>query len=124
MACKIKIIGGNHDEGRTSIYAKHGLMEHNAGRHEYEFQDIWDDHLRTYNVSLGHYPMESNATAKSPMLYLCGHVHDKWTYQTFGSPEAFNINVNVGVDVWGMKPVSLETLIKGRDQYYMGLFNK
>lgn len=40
---------------------------------------------------------------------ICGHIHEKWkTRVTNGG----TLMVNVGVDVWGMKPVSLEEVEK------------
>lgn len=40
-------------------------------------------------------------------IYLCGHVHEKWKYYRAGS----SIVINVGVDVWDFKPVSLKEII-------------
>lgn len=34
---------------------------------------------------------------------LCGHVHDKW--------KVYQKNINVGIDVWGLKPVSMDTIV-------------
>lgn len=41
-------------------------------------------------------------------ILLCGHVHNVW--QTKISPNG-TLMVNCGVDVWGMKPVSLDQII-------------
>lgn len=41
-------------------------------------------------------------------ILLCGHVHEKW--QTRRSPKG-TLMINVGVDVHGMAPVSLEKII-------------
>ena len=41
-------------------------------------------------------------------LLLCGHVHEKW--QTRKSPKG-TLMINVGVDVHGFKPVSLDQII-------------
>jgi len=35
---------------------------------------------------------------------LCGHIHEKWKVK--------QKNINVGVDVWGFKPVSIEEIIE------------
>ncbi len=114
MAFKIKIISGNHDKGKTEIYDKHGLLEHTGGRHEYSLDGVV--------VSMGHYPVVNDAP--EPMIYLCGHVHEKWRFEQFGSPEKTNVNCNVGVDVWNMKPVHLDTIRDYRDGYYLNMFNK
>jgi calcineurin-like phosphoesterase family protein len=39
-------------------------------------------------------------------LILCGHVHDKWIMQHWNKIPM----INVGVDVWNYKPVSLSTI--------------
>lgn len=40
-------------------------------------------------------------------LLLCGHIHERW--KTKKSPKG-SLMINVGVDVWDMKPVSLEEI--------------
>jgi calcineurin-like phosphoesterase family protein len=40
-------------------------------------------------------------------VLLCGHVHEKW--KTKRSPLG-TLQINVGVDVWGMAPVSFDTI--------------
>jgi len=42
-------------------------------------------------------------------ILLCGHVHEKW--KTRRSPKG-TLMINVGVDVHGMAPVSLDSLVK------------
>lgn len=42
-------------------------------------------------------------------ILLCGHVHEKW--QTKRSPKG-TLMINVGVDVHGMKPVSLDEIVQ------------
>ncbi len=119
MPFKIKIIGGNHDKGRFDIYRKHGLLEHESGRHEYDINGT--------KVSMGHYPLEGGTP--EPKVYLCGHIHEKWRFESFGSADenlklTLNINCNVGVDVWDMKPVHLDTIIDYRDGFYLQYMSK
>lgn len=116
MPAKIKIIGGNHDKGRTEIYKKYGLLEHATGRHLYKIDGL--------SVSMGHYPMTEAEFASQDITHinLNGHVHSEWKFQSV-SPYSSNINCNVGVDVWP-KPVTLEEICKARAEYHTSLFNK
>ena len=50
---------------------------------------------------------------RRPAVALCGHVHDTWLVK-FDS-DAGVLNVNVGVDVWGYKPVSAAQIVKVLD---------
>lgn len=64
------------------------------------------------DVSLGHYPSyrkEAEGTFLPGDIHLCGHVHDKWKY--FIDKENQVLNINVGVDKWGFKPVSEDKLV-------------
>jgi len=43
---------------------------------------------------------------------LCGHVHDKWKFQWLENDKNSIPIINVGVDVWGFMPVSLQEILK------------
>jgi calcineurin-like phosphoesterase family protein len=64
------------------------------------------------DVSVSHYP-SNDERAKGTFLpgdiHLCGHVHNKWKY--FIDKENQVLNINVGIDVWGYRPVSEDKLI-------------
>lgn len=45
-------------------------------------------------------------------ILLCGHVHEKW--KTRVTPKG-TLMINVGVDVWGQKPVSIDEIAKLMD---------
>jgi len=127
MPFKIKIIAGNHDKGKTKIYADNGLLEHDGGRHDYNLSLFRDNHIHNQLVSMGHHPLVGGAP--EPKLYLCGHVHEKWQFESFGSVDkdlnaTFNINCNVGVDVWDMKPVHLDTIMDARDKFFLNMLSK
>ena len=113
---KIKILGGNHDKGKTKIYQKYGLLEHKSGRAIYDIDG--------QKVSMGHYPMTNDEIPKRGFLYLHGHVHDKFKFKTFGTFDNWHINCNVGVDVWNMKPTTLKQILKEREEFHINLFNK
>ena len=110
---RVTLLAGNHDDG------------HNC---EADCKSMVLDLNQNYrNVSVGHYPSTSpvikktwsgrtiftkhsvngyqgwNGTAQKPHIHLCGHVHDKWLLKYDAAKHV--LNVNVGVDVWGYKPV-------------------
>jgi calcineurin-like phosphoesterase family protein len=105
MPFKVKIIGGNHDRGRYNIYRKYGLLEFETGKAIYDIDG--------YKVRMGHYP-ETEALDPD-ILCLHGHVHDSFKFQFFNSGK--NVNVNVGVDVWNMKPVNLLTILEQKTEW-------
>jgi calcineurin-like phosphoesterase family protein len=57
---------------------------------------------RYENLVLSHYPPEDDSWRSMGELWLHGHVHGAYT--------RIGDAINVGVDVWGFTPVSLETL--------------
>ena len=50
-------------------------------------------------------------------IVLCGHVHEKWNRLDFIAEnskyeEVSVVQINVGVDVWNFRPITLEQIIK------------
>jgi len=89
----IILIKGNHDKKQS-------------------IKTIIDSIIIKYNgrrIYLTHYPELGNHL----MLTLAGHVHEKWKINyitnSHGKRVGFPI-VNVGVDVWDFKPISLEEI--------------
>lgn len=65
------------------------------------------------DVSLSHYPSydeRAKGTFLPGDIHLCGHIHNKWKY--FIDKENQVLNINVGIDVWGYRPVSEERLVE------------
>lgn len=67
-------------------------------------------------VNMSHLPYKGDSTddrythrrlEDDGKILLCGHVHEKW--QTKFTPLR-TLMVNVGVDVWNQKPISMDTL--------------
>jgi calcineurin-like phosphoesterase family protein len=90
------------------------------GNHEGHPKTIIDSLIIRYDghgIMLTHYPERATPL----MTTFCGHIHEKWVIQYHGiipiykdekpKSKGFPI-VNVGVDVWGFKPVDFETLNK------------
>lgn len=95
---KHHLVLGNHDEWKVQSYLKDAFLTvHSAFWFDYE--DI--------TFYLGHDPCMYTVLENIPNAYmLCGHVHKLFTYLL---PEKRVINV--GVDVWDYRPVSLTTLM-------------
>ena len=47
-------------------------------------------------------------------LILCGHVHEKWQFKKL---HAGSIVCNVGGDVWGFKPISINEILSEKAQW-------
>lgn len=67
----------------------------------------------------GVYMIHDPMAARSHGLCLCGHVHDAWDIKLPGEPmvrgqlvkKRHGLTVNVGVDIWDYKPISLDWLL-------------
>jgi len=109
---KIILIRGNHDSRKTdNLFDKViNKLELNIGK---------------YKCFLSHRPGEifaqiglNNFLLGNPLCnigsnfdyYINGHVHNIWKVK--------EKNINVGIDVWNMKPVPIEDLIKLMDERY------
>lgn len=91
---RVMLLAGNHDDG------------HNA---EADCKSMVLDLNQNYrNVYVSHFPSDHKdyhgpyCKAKTKVV-LCGHVHDAWLLKYDASKNV--LNVNVGTDVWGFKPV-------------------
>jgi calcineurin-like phosphoesterase family protein len=59
-----------------------------------------------------HRPPEKDTYIENFDMVLCGHVHQKWKDIFFqGVPI-----INVGVDVWGFEPITIDTILKYYDK--------
>jgi len=97
------LISGNHDR-KPDRMRKVGFSE------VYENTVVEIDGLRVW---MNHYPIDNaleHRRPKPPSPYdvaLCGHIHEKWRVQ--------DGCVNVGVDVWDFRPISLSQILTARD---------
>ena len=99
---KIILIYGNHDKRRFN-----DLYHEVRQTHEMEIGD--------FKCLLTHVPLIDDGFYKKSVLpslsllkdydfIICGHVHEKWKVN--------GKNVNVGMDVWDMKPIHIDELAK------------
>lgn len=99
---RIVLILGNHDRSRK-FYLDNGF----------------DDVARELSCSLHgtkvfmrhHPPVRPEAWCDDYDIVLCGHVHEQWLHH--------GKVVNVGVDQWGFKPVTLDNLLKVNEPGYI-----
>ena len=87
---KIIVIRGNHDNNNSTKTCIQSMIIKLGGQLLY----------------LVHNPHYAN---KHYRINLVGHVHEKWKIKQL-SPEC--IAVNVGVDVWGFKPISINEIFQ------------
>jgi len=113
------LIAGNHDWCFPG-HKKSKTQEKAANVQQKYLTEGWDHILVCDNITIGdevvsmsHFPWKGDSTdtrfddwrlEDDGGWLLCGHVHEKWQRK--------NKMINVGVDVWDYKPVSIET-IKG-----------
>lgn len=81
---RIILIKGNHDKGNRSILTEATIE---FGGHEWKL--IHDSEFASHN------------------FVLCGHVHELWKTKSHGA----QLLVNVGVDVWGFKPITINEIL-------------
>lgn len=109
----IRLVPGNHDRVSSAYHAKPAARERFAQMYLDQGVMLMDEWLTVYNhhtgqIDMSHYPFTDE---RYPELcpedfgqwLIHGHVHDEW--QINGR------QINVGVDVWEFRPVSLNTIL-------------
>jgi calcineurin-like phosphoesterase family protein len=91
-------IRGNHDRNKIcKSWVQRMDFEYGGYKfllnHRPVFEQCDKDSERFGNINLSEYD-----------YILCGHIHEKWKVN--------QKNINVGVDVWDYKPVSIDTIIE------------
>jgi calcineurin-like phosphoesterase family protein len=99
----IILIRGNHD--RKEIFKAKNIICYQKFEYNYDGYKFLLNHRPVFD---GYDPYkDSDNHIKNVDDYdyiLCGHVHEKW--KTKGK------NINVGVDVWDFKPITINDIIK------------
>lgn len=116
---RLILLAGNHDDGHSF---------------ETDAKSMTLDLNQNYrNVTVGHYPSThefyryvGNGNRRSCSngihIHLCGHVHDKWILNFDAKKHV--LNVNVGVDVWGYKPVRDSEITELLDYFRATMWTK
>lgn len=95
---RIILIRGNHDRGPNTM-RQCGFDE----VHEELYLTL--DGVRLY---MAHHPTPVTTWGEGADVHLCGHVHDLWKTQ---APAEGKRVINVGGDVWDLRPVQLQDLL-------------
>lgn len=90
------LILGNHDRLHAMDYVEFGIESVHTSY-------VYDSYYPYGQILLAHDPSLSNVWPRNKYMF-CGHVHD--LFQMCGNV------MNVGVDVWDYKPVSLHELLE------------
>lgn len=69
------------------------------------------------NVPANNYGLPHIVPPKDATIILCGHVHDLWQNAGYISEGRVRTIYNVGVDVWGMQPITLDDLMGVREAW-------
>jgi calcineurin-like phosphoesterase family protein len=94
LACETLIrVAGNHDPRASCL---HSVTVERYGERWF----------------MSHRPPASPLEVGDASVVLCGHVHNKWRTRLLPATESLPVRfvINVSVDVWDFKPVSLEFL--------------
>jgi calcineurin-like phosphoesterase family protein len=116
------LILGNHDRSRAAMLGL-GFETVQKGTTMYPSGFDWPKP----HILLEHHPRtEVYLRSRGYSLQLCGHVHQKWarartetriwtdgTSYIHGTPDRQGMVINVGVDVRGFQPATLEELLDG-----------
>lgn len=112
------LVAGNHDDcwlGHRRHGARNSLLVYAAAGFEQVIPEgfVGGHDLGGHAVNLSHLPYRGDHTdterytrfrpVDDGLPLLCGHVHDAWRVS--------DRQVNVGVDVWGWRPVAADTLV-------------
>lgn len=92
LKCRKILIRGNYDILTDGQYIEYG-----------GFESVHTNYLLCHN-DISFYLTHKPEDCASNYFNLCGHIHGAWKIQR-------NM-VNVGVDVWHYKPVSIDKLVK------------
>jgi calcineurin-like phosphoesterase family protein len=123
-----KLVPGNHDMAHS--YHKRSKKKENQEKWIQKYKDyMWDvlpeqfvldipgvgtfnlchhPYAGPYELEGGHDKYKDWRPTDDGRILICGHVHDSW--KTKRSPNG-TLMINVGVDVWDFKPVSLDEIV-------------
>lgn len=111
---RVILLAGNHDDGHNcESDCKSMVLDLNQN-----YRNVYVNHFpschKDYRGPTGH--------GNKVQVNLCGHVHDKWLI-LFDSNKHV-LNINVGVDVWGYKPVRDAEITYLLDYFRANLWTK
>ncbi len=104
----IILIVGNHDYKRSTKILEDNFSEVHYEPFEFKFDQKYDIYNEGNSLWLCHYPLQRHKEIYS----VCGHIHDLW--------KVAKRILNVGVDAWHFKPLSLEQVLNSRHSEITG----
>jgi len=109
-------IRGNHDRNNgVKTYITHAIMEFGGLQFYVKHEPPISGQMET---------LETHLMASCDFI-LCGHVHDLWKHKfiEFWSHgcRVVKLCINVGIDVWDYKPVSVNSILKYISRVRRGL---
>jgi len=102
------LVLGNHDRMKPFAYVDCGFASVHTGI---------KITIEGYEIVMVHDP--SASIMFKDRLVLCGHVHSLFRFRTFLEG---GVVMNVGVDVWDWRPVSLKTVVNFARKQFSGQF--
>ena len=113
------LVKGNHDADWMKELTDEQIAKYFEGVY-----DLYSFKRNGVKLRFCHYPMIAWESSRHQSILVCGHIHDKregFEYEMVSKvPYAFNAGVNVN----GMKPVTLSELIKNNDAFYGSVLNE
>jgi calcineurin-like phosphoesterase family protein len=106
---------------KSNNFKLNGQIIYIKGNHDHNFPDLrLSDSItiQGLHIFMMHYPPWINSLKYSftiPLktdIILCGHVHNNWKTRTYTNCQGNIPVINVGVDVWDYKPVTIEKITK------------
>ena len=111
---RVTLLAGNHDDGHNcEADCKSMVLDLNQN-----WRNVYVNHFPSYHKDY-HGPI---GHGNKVQVNLCGHVHDRWLLKYDASKHV--LNINVGVDVWGYKPVRDAELTEFLDYFKANLWTK
>jgi calcineurin-like phosphoesterase family protein len=93
IKCKnVIIIEGNHDRRNSIKTCVQKLIIKQGGK----------------DICIVHNPEHADFRYE---INLVGHVHEKWLVKRYKQGEHFTDCINLGVDVWGFKPITINEIL-------------
>jgi len=99
-----RLVAGNHDKCHSKNKKSTEAVKRYLGYGFKEVVEIAELHpFKLCHIPYGDSRYPGSSIPDTGDWLLCGHIHEQWKLK--------DKMINVGVDVWGMSPVSLETLV-------------
>lgn len=116
---RLVLLAGNHDDGHNATTdAKSLTLDLNQN-----YRNVTVAHYPSYHEDYRYVGNGNRRSCSAGIhIHLCGHVHGKWILNFDAKKHV--LNVNVGVDVWGCKPVRDSEITELLDYFRATMWTK